>query len=204
MRGLIQIEAGDRRLLSRIAETMAEAARRSRDWLVCRPGCAECCIGPFGITALDALRLRQGLATLEQSDPERAWRVRGRARGSVAAIAPLYPGDPAGGELRDEDALPSSMDDAPCPALDPETLCCDLYSARPIACRAFGPATRAGGNAFAACELCYVGASDEEIAACAVDMDPEGLEGELLAALEAEGKRGMTIVAYALAKEGGV
>ena len=34
------------------------------------------------------------------------------------------------------------------------------------------------------CELCYEGASDEEIAACAVDPDPNGLERTLLAELE--------------------
>jgi len=34
-----------------------------------------------------------------------------------------------------------------------------------------------------------------------VDIDPEGLEGELLGALDASGVSGMTIVAYALTVE---
>ena len=53
-------------------------------------------------------------------------------------------------------------------------------------------------DTLAACELCYTGATDEEMERCAVTVDPEGLEGELLATLEAEGVRGRTIVAYAL------
>jgi Fe-S-cluster containining protein len=194
----LQIDDGDRRLLAGIARAMDDAARLSGHWLVCRPGCTQCCIGPFAVTQLDALRLRKGLAELEAADPARAERVRARADSYVAAIAPLYPGDAVTGDLRDEDSLPAEMDDAPCPALDPETGRCDLYEARPITCRAFGPATRTGGDAIAACELCYAGATGEEMARCAVDIDPEGLEAELLAALENKGFAGMTIVAYAL------
>src|SRR5262245_48691064 len=100
MQGLVQIERGDRLLLSGIADSMAEAARRSGAWLVCRPGCTECCMGPFEITQLDARRLRSGLAALEAGDPIRAARIRAR----VAAYV--------------ED------DEAACPALDPETGCC--------------------------------------------------------------------------------
>ncbi|HOL73319.1 MAG TPA: YkgJ family cysteine cluster protein [Bryobacteraceae bacterium] len=198
---LVQIESGDRRLLDAVSAAMAEAARRSGEWLACRPGCTQCCIGPFGITQLDALRLRKGLLALEAADPERAARVRARAKAYVAEIAPQYPGNPATGELYDEDSLPPSMDDVPCPALDPETGLCDLYEARPITCRAFGPVTRAADEVFAACELCYHGATDEQMAQCAVDIDPEGLEAGLLAALEADGVSGLTIVAYPLAQE---
>ncbi len=125
---------------------VAEAVRRSGAWVVCRPGCTECCIGPFDISADDAERLRRGLADLEATDPARAVRIRDRAR--------AYTGG----------------DDEPCPALDPSTGACDLYAHRPITCRAFGPAIRSG-DAVAACELCYRGATEAEIAACAVDLD---------------------------------
>ena len=54
--------------------------------------------------------------------------------------------------------------------------------------------SRIGDNRLAACELCYVGATDEEIAACAVEFDPEGLELKLVEALAAEGIEGNTIV----------
>ena len=43
--------------------------------------------------------------------------------------------------------------------------------------------------------------TDEEKRQCAVDIDPEGLERELLAELDAAGASGMTIVAYALTAE---
>jgi Fe-S-cluster containining protein len=201
VQALVQIEAGDRRLLAGIADVMAEAARRSGDWLVCRPGCTQCCMGPFAITQLDALRLREGLSALAGVDPARAERVCMRAAAYVAAIAPYYPGDSATGELWDDDSFPPSMDDVYCPVLDPDTGRCDLYAARPITCRAFGPATRVDPDTLVACELCYVGATDEEMAQCAVDIDPEGLEGELLGALDATGVSGMTIVAYALTVE---
>ncbi|MCE5311165.1 MAG: YkgJ family cysteine cluster protein [Acidobacteriales bacterium] len=198
VQSVIQIEAGDRQLLANIAEAVAEVSRRSGDWLVCRPGCIECCKGPFAITQLDALRLREGLRTLSVADPPRAERVRRRAAEYVAAITPNFPGDPVTGVLSEEDAFPEAMDDIPCPALDPDTGCCDLYGARPITCRTFGPVMWTGEGSLGACELCYDGATDEEKIRCAVDIDPEGLEAELLAGLDALGLRGMTIVAFVL------
>jgi Fe-S-cluster containining protein len=198
--GLIQIQAADRQLLAGIGSAMAEAARRSGDWVVCRAGCTQCCVGPFAITQLDAMRLREGLAALSAAEPVRAARVRARAEAYVASIAPRYPGNPVSGELLEEDDLPAFMDDVPCPALDPESGLCDLYDARPVTCRAFGPVTQTGDETVAACELCYTGATDAEMAACAVDIDPAGLECELLEALDVAGVRGMTIVAYAVTR----
>jgi Fe-S-cluster containining protein len=189
---LVQIEAADRRLLEHIAEVTTEASRRSGDWLVCRPGCTQCCLGPFPITRLDALRLRAGLAALDAADPTRAEAIRTRAAQYIAAIAAAYPGDPVTGVLADD-----FMDDTPCPALDPQTGLCDLYTARPITCRTFGPATRAA-DAVVTCELCYEGATPEQIDACAVVFDPEGQEADLLDALDAEPAHTTTIVAYAL------
>lgn len=124
---------------------------------------------------------------LEAADPARAAAVRARAAEYVAAIGSETPVDP--------DGLPAVLDEVACPALDPVTGCCDLYDARPITCRAFGPAARMGGEAVGACELCYAGATAEQIAECAVDIDPEGLESELIAA---HGLSGTTLVAFAL------
>src|SRR5581483_107647 len=143
-------------------------------------------------------RLRQGLEALAAIDPARAAAVRARASAYVATVAPMYPGNPASGELWDEDALPSSLDDLPCPALDPATGRCDLYAARPIKCRTFGPVTRTGEDTLGACELCYVGATEQQMIECEVEIDPAGLETELLDALDAQGLRGITIVAFAL------
>ena len=81
-----------------------------------------------------------------------------------------------------------------CPALDPEAGTCELYEARPITCRTFGPAIRWGGDAVGVCELNFVDASDEEIAACAVTIEAGDLEVELGAGLP----EGQTSVALAL------
>jgi Fe-S-cluster containining protein len=176
----------DRNLIQIVDAALAEAVRRAGPWLACRPGCAECCIGPFGITPQDVRRLREGLAELERSDPARAAAVRARAAESAARLRREYPGDTLARVLAEDEA----GEDEPCPALDPEMRTCDLYAFRPITCRTFGPAMRFAGKALAVCELCFEGATPEQVEACAVEMGSE-VESELLA--EAE-----TIVAFAL------
>ena len=198
---------GDEALIRIVDAAMAQAARKSGPWLVCRPGCTECCMGPFPITQLDARRLREALAELESRDRPRAARVRERARQAVARISPDFPGDAATGVLgEDEEAeeqFAALAEDGPCPALDPASGACDLYAARPITCRIFGPPVRYGSEAVGVCELCFQGASDEEIAACLVEIDPRGLESRLSDELErTTGARGQTIVAFALATAG--
>jgi Fe-S-cluster containining protein len=195
-RAILESVASDRELIQIVDAAMAQAARLGGAWLVCRPGCAECCLGPFPITQLDARRLREGLAELERRDPERAARVRRRARESVARLGD-YPGDAATGILdEDEEAeerFAALPDEEYCPALDPEALTCDLYESRPITCRIFGPAVRGGGDVLGVCELNYQGATDEQIAACQVEVDPDGLEDELL-----DGRHEQMIVPFAL------
>src|SRR5580658_5544158 len=85
----------DRALVQIVDSALADAARRSGEWLVCRPGCTQCCIGVFPINQLDAARLRDGSAKLEVHDPARAARVRERARAAVVRLAPDFPGDAA-------------------------------------------------------------------------------------------------------------
>jgi Fe-S-cluster containining protein len=197
---------GDRQLVQIVDAALAEAARKSGPWLVCRAGCTQCCVGPFPINQLDAARLQRGLAELEKSDPQRANDVRRRARESVARLAKDFPGDPRTGVLSDdEDAevrFAEFADDEVCPALDPTTGMCDLYAARPMTCRTFGPPVRSGAEGgLGVCELCYHGASDEQIAACEMVPDPEDLESKLLKQFEKKtGRRGNTIVAYCLAE----
>jgi Fe-S-cluster containining protein len=108
--------------------------------------------------------LREGFTRL---DPTVAQRVRERAASYIAAISSY-----------DDDGLPESMDEVPCPALDPSTGCCELYDARPITCRTFGPAVKTPEGGVASCELCFRGASESEIAASAVEIDRELLEVE--------------------------
>jgi Fe-S-cluster containining protein len=199
----MQLDSGDRTLIQIVDAALAEAASKSGAWLVCQVGCTQCCIGPFPISQLDARRLRSGLAELEARDPDRGSRVRQRARQSVARLSSSFPGDPATGMLAEseeaEERFASFADDEPCPALDPESGACDLYAARPITCRTSGPPVRCGSDAVGVCELCFEGASDDEIAACEVEADVDGLEFTLLEELEqTTGARGQTIVAFAL------
>lgn len=201
------LPASDQQLIQIVDTALAEAARKSGNWLVCRPGCTQCCIGPFPISQLDAARLRQGLSQLEASDPARAARLRDRAIGSAARLSASFPGNPRTGILaEDEDAaarFAGFANDEPCPALDPATGRCDLYAARPMTCRTFGPPVRSGPEGgLGVCELCYHGASDEDIAACEMKPDPENLEQSLLDEVEAAtGMRGNTIVAFCLASD---
>jgi Fe-S-cluster containining protein len=193
----------DQKLIQIVDSALAEVTRKSGDWLVCRPGCIQCCIGAFAINQLDALRLRVGLADLEVRAPGRAARVRGRARDAVARLSQDFPGDPTTGLLGEgaeaEHRFASFANHEPCPALDPETGTCELYEWRPMTCRVFGPPVLSE-NGLGVCELCFHGASEEEIAACEMKPDPEDLESNLLNELENRtGARGRTIVAFCLA-----
>jgi Fe-S-cluster containining protein len=206
------LPSGDRKLVQITDAALAEAARKSGEWLVCRPGCTQCCMGPFAINQLDAARLRQGLTELDASDPQRAVRIRDRARQSIArltqGIPGGFPGDSVTGILDQGEEAECRFDEftdlaenEPCPVLDPESGMCDLYSSRPMTCRVFGPPIRSEGG-LGVCELCFHGATDEEIAACEMPVDPGGLEPALLGELEkTTGLRGATIIAFCLRKK---
>jgi Fe-S-cluster containining protein len=183
--------ANDQMLIQIVDAAMAEAVRKGGHWIACRPGCCECCLGAFPITESDAVRLREGLHELARTDPSRADRVSERARQHAARYAVDFPGDPATGIIAEDPQSQSRFEDFasddPCPALDPDTHTCDLYAARPIACRTFGPSLRINGDSVDVCELCYQGATDDEILALQVEL-----------AIADPGDAGQTIVAFAL------
>ena len=193
----------DHKLIQIVDAALAEAEDRSGKWLVCRPGCTQCCIGAFAINQLDALRLRRGLAQLKSSHPKRAAAIQKRARDSVARLSKTFPGDSATGILGEgEEARQRFEDfanDEPCPVLDPDTGLCELYESRPMTCRVFGPPVRSA-EGLGVCELCYQGATDQEIAACEMIPDPTDLEDQLLEKVEKSiGLSGDTIIAFCLA-----
>jgi Fe-S-cluster containining protein len=193
---------GDDKLIQIVDAALADAARRSGDWLVCRPGCTQCCRGAFAINQLDALRLQRGLTDFEARAPERAARIRQRAREAVRRLSGEFPGDPLTGLLDDgEEAILGFEDfanDEPCPVLDPQTGLCELYQSRPMTCRVFGPPVRSEGG-LGVCQLCFQGASDEQIAACEMIPDPDDRESKLVERAERNtGKRGNTIIAFCL------
>src|SRR5215472_1652202 len=94
--------ARDQELIQIVDAALAGATRKSGDWLVCKPGCTQCCIGPFPISQLDAARLRRGMQGLSAADPGRAVRVRDRARDFVARFSSSFPGNPATGILAED------------------------------------------------------------------------------------------------------
>jgi len=61
-----------------------------------------------------------------------------------------------------------------------------------MTCRTFGPPVRSGAEeGLAVCELCYHGATDQQIAECEMDPDPDNLEEKLILEVEKKtGKRG--------------
>jgi Fe-S-cluster containining protein len=200
------LPAADQKLIQIVDAALADAARKSAEWLVCRKGCTQCCYGAFAISQLDVARLQKGLQDLKSSNPKRAARVVRRAQQAVKRLSATFPGDPKTGILGEdgntEAAFAEFANDESCPALDPATGACDLYAARPMTCRTFGPPVRSGEEGgLAVCELCYHGASDQQIADCEMAPDPDNLEEKLIAVAEKKtGKSGNTIVAWCLAE----
>lgn len=199
----MRVPPGDSELIQIVDASLADAARRAGPWLACRPGCTQCCHGAFAINALDAARLAAGMDNLRAADPARAAQVESRTMAWVETYAAEYPGNPETGRLDDSpagrDRFAGFANEAPCPALDPVTGLCDLYEHRPMTCRVFGPPVRMSGAIEDApvlghCELCFIGAASDEIAACEMPI-PSALEDQLLTELPASGE---TIVAYAL------
>jgi Fe-S-cluster containining protein len=192
----------DSQLVQIVDAALQSTAARSGSWLACKPGCNQCCVGVFSINQLDVARLRSGLSQLSSEDPGRARRVRQRAAQSVARLTADFPGDSLTGKLDDtpeaQQHFESFANDEVCPVLDPATGTCDLYAAHPMTCRVFGPPVR-NEEGLGVCELCYHGATPEEIAACEMVPDPDDLESKLLEELEqCTGDHSQTIVAFAL------
>jgi Fe-S-cluster containining protein len=196
---MMSLPARDTELVQIMDAALGDAARRAGAWLACRIGCTQCCHGAFRINALDAERLRAGMDAIRANDPALAVAVQRRAEAWIDEHGQDFPGDRKTGILgisvEDQDRFEEFANDAPCPALDPATGRCDVYAWRPMTCRVFGPPVRVGdGDALGCCELCFVGASENEIAACEMPV-PHDLEAELL---DQVGQQGETIVAFAL------
>lgn len=194
-------------LVQIVTSALASSVQRSGPHLVCKPGCYQCCIGVFPISHEDAARLRAGLSLLEQTDPEKSTRIKQRVAATLTRLDPWFPGDLTTGILNEdyEAAIlfEEFANDEPCPVLDPATGTCDLYESRPILCRTFGPPMRTPGDDgetnLATCELCYIHATTEEIAACELDPTIPSLEAASNEAFNAaHNLHGETLIAYAL------
>jgi len=183
--------------------SFADAARRAGAWLACKPGCTQCCHGAFAINALDAARLRTGMEALRSTNPTLATHIEHRAQHWIAEYAADFPGNLATGTLGTSEAEQKAFEDfaneAPCPALNPQTGLCDIYEFRPMTCRVFGPPVRMedggpGEGILGCCELCFIGAPDKTIAACEMQV-PHDLEFEILEDMQNTTE---TVVAFVL------
>ncbi len=196
------LPARDAELVQIVDAALADAGRRAGDLLACRIGCTQCCYGAFAINALDAARLREGMSALCAADPTLAAAIELRARAWLAEHGKDFPGDPEAGILgtsaADQLQFEDFANDAACPALDSATGRCDVYAWRPMTCRVFGPPVRAvgenGAEGLGHCELCFIGATPEQVAACEMPV-PHALEAELLQEIGAQPE---TVVAFAL------
>ena len=196
------LPARDAQLVQIVDAALADAARRAGDFLACRIGCTQCCYGAFAIDALDAARLREGMSSLRTTDPALAAEIERRSSVWVVEYGSGFPGDSETGILGTSDVDQASFEDfandAACPALDPATGRCDVYAWRPMTCRVFGPPVRSanenGAEGLGHCELCFIGATPEQVASCEMPV-PHELEAELLDEL---GSQDETVVAFAL------
>jgi Fe-S-cluster containining protein len=185
----VQVVAGDETLVEEFDAAVCSAETRAAGHLMCRIGCTSCCIGLFDITALDAARIARGAAALSRVEPEAANAIRRRAQVQWCEVEADFPGDPRSRILGENENQRSEFfarhDDAPCPALDPQSRACLLYAWRPLSCRSFGLPVRCGSQLLPPCPLNFTAAGEEEVAAAIVEPDPEDREGALLA--EAQG-----------------
>ena len=193
----------DHELLRTLERDFRVVAERAGKWLACGPGCSDCCHGPFPITRLDVERLRRGLAELRARDPLRAGALAARAAVTKQRLAEGFPGDEPNGRLDGEqralDAYFERHRSLACPVLDPDSGCCELYDARPVSCRNYGPPLRFGDVDSAPCNLCFRGADDRTVEDCRLTPDPDGLEQAILAGMGvAPGEEWETLIAYAV------
>lgn len=181
----------DRLLLAEVDKGLQEAVRRAGASLRCGRGCFSCCLGPFPISQLDALRLRDGLNALEETDPQEAARILARAEECVQRL----PAQPAGDWLfgREWQMLP-------CPALDLDSGACLLYEFRPLACRTYGPAVTIEEQPLDPCPLNYAGWTPAQIDLVRIRIET-GAHGKSAAELAGCDER-LTTVAHALIEAG--
>lgn len=176
----------DERFLAQMDAAFDDSAGRSGPWLLCRAGCNQCCTGIFAISMLDRARLQRGFDALRRSDAAHAQRVQHRVHVYRASLSADYPGDPQTGILYEDEASQERFEDfandAVCPVLDPSTGTCDLYAARPVTCRVFGPPVR-HEEGFGVCELCFQGATEAEVAAAEMILPTPNVEAGLTAPL---------------------
>jgi Fe-S-cluster containining protein len=199
----------DSGLIQIMDSALVDATIRAGKHLACRPGCTQCCHGAFAISPLDALRLRTTMSEMAAAEPAQAAAIAARAARYLEEFGADFPGERESGILgtseEEQAAFEEFANEAACPALNPQSGLCEVYAARPMTCRVFGPPVRMDseedGDGLALCELCFTEATQEEIAAAEMIVpfaEEQKVLGLLEKATEIEPGAGETIVAYCL------
>lgn len=192
------LPAGDAELIQIIDAALLDATQRAGHWLACKPGCHQCCTGVFRISQLDAARLRSGREALQTRAPEAAQQLDDRIHASQRRLGILFPGSRETGVLdaglEAEADFEDFANNETCPVLDPASGTCTLYAHRPMTCRTFGPPVRTDDGSLGVCELCFEGASEQEVDAAEMHLPASDVETHLS---ELTGRRGETIVTFA-------
>jgi Fe-S-cluster containining protein len=147
--------ADTRRSLFQRAERWFQRGRAALlESLPCGQGCTHCCHGPFAITLLDQLELRQGLKTLPAQIQDD---IHARARRQVETMEAAFPALHQSPYLdeweeRESDDLVNQFSDLPCPALSSNGRCL-VYAYRPLTCRMMGLPVESHGLVHGACEV---------------------------------------------------
>jgi Fe-S-cluster containining protein len=151
-----------RQLLGRLDEWFAAGVADAGPAVVlCRRGCAACCLGPFDISPADAEVVAEAVTRLP---PSTRSLVQLHAVDQISRYADLEPAwhDPwdieALGDRR-FDRISDELASAPCPALDANGACL-IYADRPANCRMIGLAMRTpdGGTLENACPILHTSA----------------------------------------------
>ncbi len=124
--------------------------------------------------------------------------LRGRVHAALERLSNTFPGNVTTGLLYEDaeaaEVFESFADEEVCPVLDPVSGTCTLYAYRPVTCRTFGPPLETEDGSLGVCELCFVGASPEQVKEAQLHLPSPEMEDELA---NSHGPAGSTIVAFA-------
>ena len=105
----VPLPPGDQKLVQIIDAALADTARRSGEWLVCKLGCTQCCIRRFRHQS--TRRATSAARTRRYSKPRARTRRANqeRARDSVERLMDEFPGDPQTGVLDEATGIDGAL-----------------------------------------------------------------------------------------------
>jgi len=183
-----ELAAADAKLLAEYETSWRDGISRTGRRLNCRQGCIPCCMGPFEVTPLDAVRLAVGLLEMGSTHPDRAALLGRRAMRlaceMAAAMEHRLPTGTLPSDQGEREGLLGEFSSTPCPAVSRRSGRCLLYAFRPLSCRSYGLPVMCGGETLPPCSLNLEGVPAAAWPHYAIEPDPADREGELLALIQ--------------------